>query len=196
MNQTNLPGQRIKELRKQNHLTQSELASKLNISLSLMQKLESGATTLTLPHITSLCSLFGVSSDWLIGYSDTPTRAGGTQTETFTLWDMANVLLNVIEWGHVRYSTSDDVRNEEVFEYRNDLLLTIPGEMRFSDNDGNFGEWHKSPLVSFISQHQKFFEKYGDDELGRELIAGWITSQTKGLDELTASPLTYWDITE
>ena len=60
-------GEKIKELRKAQNITQEKLAEYLNISYQAISKWENG---LALPDITlipSLSNFFGVSADYLLG---------------------------------------------------------------------------------------------------------------------------------
>lgn len=66
---TNFP-QKLKELRKEKKLTQTELASKLNISQKLYSNWESGKAEPTLDNIIKLANILDVTVDYLLGRSD------------------------------------------------------------------------------------------------------------------------------
>ena len=59
-------GDRIRELRKENHLTQDELAGKLDASRVQVNQWESGSRELSNARIIKLAELFGVSCDYLL----------------------------------------------------------------------------------------------------------------------------------
>ncbi len=59
-------GVRIKDMRKQRHWTQKDLASKLDVSLSILNKYEGGANTPPLPVLLKLSALFETSLDYLV----------------------------------------------------------------------------------------------------------------------------------
>ena len=66
-------GEKIKELRKAQDVTQEKLADYLNISYQAVSKWENG---LALPDITlipALAGFFGVSADYLLGIDDRNT---------------------------------------------------------------------------------------------------------------------------
>lgn len=63
----------ISELRKQNKLTQLELAEKLNYSDKAISRWERGDTLPDIDILCKICELFGVTFEYLI--SDTPTPA-------------------------------------------------------------------------------------------------------------------------
>lgn len=59
--------ERLKTLRKEKKLTQTELASKLDISQKSYSNWESGKAEPTLDNIIKLADLLEVSLDWLFG---------------------------------------------------------------------------------------------------------------------------------
>ena len=61
---------RIKELRKENGLTQKQLADKLQTTNSAVCDWERGRTQPDLETLAKIASLFSVSSDYLLGLSD------------------------------------------------------------------------------------------------------------------------------
>ena len=71
MNQT-LLGQRIREERKKLHLTQEQLAEKINVSTAYMGFIERGERNITLGKLTLLANVLGVSVDYLLSDIVTP----------------------------------------------------------------------------------------------------------------------------
>jgi transcriptional regulator with XRE-family HTH domain len=59
-------GGRIKDMRKQRHWTQKDLATKLEVSVSILNKYEGGANTPPLQVLLKLSALFGTSLDYLV----------------------------------------------------------------------------------------------------------------------------------
>lgn len=57
---------RLKKLRSKNGYTQSELAEKLNMDDRTYGNYEQGRTTPPLDCIVSLCSIYGISADYLL----------------------------------------------------------------------------------------------------------------------------------
>lgn len=78
---------RLKELRKDSRLTQSQLAKYLDVDQSLITKLENGTRALNSTLIDKICSLFGCTEDYLLGKSSDyiplnfAFRSNGIQTE-------------------------------------------------------------------------------------------------------------------
>ena len=58
-------GERIKQIRKENKLTQVDFAAKLKIGGTSVSKLEKGENNPSDQTITLICREFGVSEDWL-----------------------------------------------------------------------------------------------------------------------------------
>ena len=63
-------GQRIKELRKEEGLTQTELANATGLSQSAITAWEVGTNSPTANAIVILAEYFGVTTDYLLGLSD------------------------------------------------------------------------------------------------------------------------------
>lgn len=60
-------GQRIKQARKEKHLTQEQLAEACSISTSFLGHIERGTRIASLETLYSLCNALNVSADYLIG---------------------------------------------------------------------------------------------------------------------------------
>lgn len=69
-------GQRIAELRKEQNLTQSQLAEHLSISQQHMASFEKGIRKIPASMLPNLAPLFGTSVDDLIGIKNTVTKRG------------------------------------------------------------------------------------------------------------------------
>ncbi len=72
-------GGRIKQLRKNAGMTQSELASELGISASAVGMYEQGRREPDNNTLRKLCSVFGVSVDYLIGDPETSDTKGNVE---------------------------------------------------------------------------------------------------------------------
>ena len=62
---------RLKELRKERNLTQTEVGEYLGYGYTAITNYESGRNRPSYEDLIKLCVLFHVSTDYLIGYSDT-----------------------------------------------------------------------------------------------------------------------------
>ena len=66
-------GEKIKELRERNKLTQSDLAKLLNITRSSVNAWESGLSAPSTQYIAELARILKVSTDYLLGLNNTAT---------------------------------------------------------------------------------------------------------------------------
>jgi len=62
--------ERIKELRKQNNFSQTELAKKLFVSQDTISLWEKGKSKPSIDYVILLAQLFGVTTDYLLGLED------------------------------------------------------------------------------------------------------------------------------
>ncbi len=67
-----LAGERLKEFRKENKLTQINLAQKFGVDKSTISKYEKGIYVIATPFIYNLCKEFHVSADYLLGRVNEP----------------------------------------------------------------------------------------------------------------------------
>lgn len=69
MNQAKLI-KRIRDLREDHDLTQTEVADVLHTSQTMYARYERGANELPIRHLITLCNLYHVSSDYILGLSN------------------------------------------------------------------------------------------------------------------------------
>lgn len=62
--------ERLRELRKENKLTTTELAEKLNISQSSISRWENGERRPNIKELYNIALFFNVTSDYLLGLED------------------------------------------------------------------------------------------------------------------------------
>lgn len=63
--------QKLRDLREERGLSQSDLAAVLQTSQQYYGKYENGKRPLPIMHLVTLCRYYGVSSDWLLGLRET-----------------------------------------------------------------------------------------------------------------------------
>lgn len=68
-------GQKIRKYRKAHHLSQEELAEKVEISVTHMSHIETGNTKLSLPVLVALATALEVSTDDILFDSSTENKA-------------------------------------------------------------------------------------------------------------------------
>ena len=74
VNDLNTPNiiKRLKEFRKENKLTQIELAKFLNVANGTIANYENGRNFIATPFLFTLCSKYKISADYLLGKIDSP----------------------------------------------------------------------------------------------------------------------------
>ncbi|WP_117168841.1 helix-turn-helix domain-containing protein [Paraliobacillus sediminis] len=70
-----MDGKRLRELRNEKKLTQSELGKIINVSKVSVSGYESGDRTPDTDNLRRLADYFGVTSDYLLGRSDNPNSS-------------------------------------------------------------------------------------------------------------------------
>ena len=63
-------GERLKNIRKENKLTQVKLATELNTSQSVIAEYEKGKNLIATPFLYTICKKYHVSADYLLGKID------------------------------------------------------------------------------------------------------------------------------
>ena len=61
---------RIRDLREDHDMTQQQIADYLGTSQTMYARYERGANELPVRHLISLCKLYHVSSDYILGLSN------------------------------------------------------------------------------------------------------------------------------
>lgn len=61
---------KIRDLREDNDMTQQQLADILGTSQTMYARYERGANELPIRHLITLCKLYNVSADYILGLSD------------------------------------------------------------------------------------------------------------------------------
>lgn len=61
---------RLRDLREDHDKTQQDIANILGTSQTMYARYERGANELPIHHLITLCQYYGVSSDYILGLSD------------------------------------------------------------------------------------------------------------------------------
>ncbi|HKM33229.1 MAG TPA: helix-turn-helix domain-containing protein [Lachnospiraceae bacterium] len=79
-------GSRLAESRREQHLTQEEMASRLGITPQALSKWERGISSPDLSMLTSICGVLGVSSDYLLGIGTQKITEDGNEKVQGEIW--------------------------------------------------------------------------------------------------------------
>lgn len=87
-------GLRLKELRETKHLSQTDVASRLNVSRSTVSGYESNTTTPSLEQFTRLAILYNTSLDYMMGLDNRVCfyLDGLSENQQQTILDVVNRL--------------------------------------------------------------------------------------------------------
>ena len=58
--------EKLRAIRKNNGLTQDQIAKKLNTSQTMYARYERGANEMPIHHLISLCKIYNISADYLL----------------------------------------------------------------------------------------------------------------------------------
>ena len=83
--------EKIKQLRKDNNMTQEDLAEKLNVSRQTISKWETNITIPDADNIVAISKLFNITTDELLDY-----KVEAVQKKKQFLLDMAVLLFGII----------------------------------------------------------------------------------------------------
>ena len=64
--------ERIRDLREDKDLTQTEVAEVLNTSQTVYSRYEIGIRALPIEHLIKLCKFYNVSADYILGFTNNP----------------------------------------------------------------------------------------------------------------------------
>lgn len=81
---------RLKELRSENHLLQSDVAKVLNISKNTYEKYEVGGKTITIKHLNTLSNYYNVSLDYLTNISNIKNSFNFRKLKDFDIKQISN----------------------------------------------------------------------------------------------------------
>ena len=110
--------EKIRELRKQNNLTQEELAEKLNVSRQAITKWETGAGIPDIGNIEAIARLFGISIDALLS-DNVPEEHDNVSRSEFDIFERGDFDLDI--GCAARFSITAGDTEKAVIEIRTDL---------------------------------------------------------------------------
>ncbi len=71
----NVIGERLKRARKEKHLTQEQLAEKIDVSIAFLSRIERGSSQINLKRLSQICEILGVTEgDILNGVSSKSSK--------------------------------------------------------------------------------------------------------------------------
>ena len=108
-------GMQIAKLRKENNITQDELAKKLDVSAQAVSKWENGGAP-DLDLLPRIADYFGVSIDHLFGRGEIKTESGFTQKDFFERLDAIQKQISE----NSLFLYNDTIKSLVAFEFEDD----------------------------------------------------------------------------
>ena len=71
--------ERLRGIREDNDLTQTQVAQVLGTSQTMYARYERGANELPIRHLVALCHLYNISADYFLGTQPDPHRRSGSR---------------------------------------------------------------------------------------------------------------------
>ena len=80
-------GERLKKARKNNSLTQEQLAEQLDVSVPFLSRVERGDVKINLTRLDQLCDILNISLSYIL-------TGTGSNSENYLIEDFSNLLKN------------------------------------------------------------------------------------------------------
>lgn len=155
---------RIRKLRQDMDITQSELANKLGITTTALSFFESGSRIPNIEVLRNMATIFNVSSDYLLGLSEKKE----TSSDLKTYADMIRHMIPLLEQSNIWHIWIEDMpynSGEQVYG------------LGTSDNI----------ILDFLSDYEKMSELTNKNSVPGDLFQAWIDSRLQTLKDTLLS---------
>lgn len=168
---------KIKALRQEKGITQSELASKLGITTTALSFFESGSRIPNIEVLKSMAVIFGVSSDYLLGIET-------SNKDLKTYADMLAALVPILELENIWNMSINKATFKEYVDCVNDpeereMIYTMANSAGtpYNKNDTySIGvlKTVNSIIIGFFYDFQKVYSLYENGSMPESLYKLWI----------------------
>lgn len=110
-------GQRIKQLRQENNLSQRDFAERIGVTASALSSYEKAQKNPSVNVAVKIATEFKVSLDWLCGLTGGSNRFQPDDTIPFDLPQALTLLLELISYGILTIPKEIDEENDEIIGY-------------------------------------------------------------------------------
>lgn len=171
---------KIKALRQEKGITQSELAGKLGITTTALSFFESGSRIPNIEVLKSMAVIFGVSSDYLLGIET-------SNKDLKTYADVLAVLVPILELENIWAMSINEVSLQEYLDCIND-----PEDKDFTYRTANSEDVYKigvlktvsSTIIGFFYDFQKVYSLYVNGSMPESLYKLWIDDRISKLKNM------------
>lgn len=144
---------RLKKMMNNQGITQLQLAKELNMTRQAVSLYLTGQALPAIDKLLIICEYFNVSSDYLLGITENPTRDTNKQFIT----DYTKLSAESIEQLHEL-----NIQNSNIINYllSNDMLTSVMDLLQKSKLSSQSSEWLLSELYSILITIPNFKEQY------------------------------------
>ena len=143
--------QRLRTLRKENHISQAALAGELQVTQQAVGKWETGRSTPDPATLTRLAEYFAVSTDYLLGLADMPTvRTARTVAAYTPAGEYLIPVIGTVRAGYGALAFEEDYGEEpaNVKDPDSYFYLVVKGDsMEPRIHDGDLALVHRQPTL-------------------------------------------------
>lgn len=178
---------KIKALRQEKGITQSELAGKLGITTTALSFFESGSRIPNIEVLKSMAVIFGVSSDYLLGIET-------SNKDLKTYADMLAALVPILELENIWNMSIDKATFKEYVDCVNDpeereMIYTMANSAGtpYNKNDTySIGvlKTVNSAIIGFFEDFQKVYSLYVNGSMPESLYKLWIDDRISKLKNM------------
>lgn len=148
--------QKIADLRKRNHLTQSELAEQLGVSFQAVSGWERGENLPDLSRLPLLCKVLGISPEELFSQSDESyDKPSQLKSSTFSSWEEAVAQTSCLSPEESSHILCDNIALAKSLEQLGAVAWLLPQdvlESRIASLDHSISFDTLTTLLPYLSQ--------------------------------------------
>ena len=164
---------RIRKLRQDMDITQSELANKLGITTTALSFFESGSRIPNIEVLRNMATIFNVSSDYLLGLSE--KKEINSDLKTYA--DMIRALVPILELENIWSIGVNEVTLQEYLDCIND-----PEDKDFTYRTAHHEDVYEigvlktvnPAIIGFFCDFQKVYSLYENGSMPESLYKIWI----------------------
>jgi transcriptional regulator with XRE-family HTH domain len=159
--------------------SQQTVGRKLNMTQGNVSKLLSGTQQPTLETIYHVSEVYGVSTDWLLGISDTKEVCHSIEGMTYTI--VINSIIEMVKYGALKQT---DDRKNTVLEVKDPLVKAMVKKgitLRETDRE-LFENWRDTKLSQFRNSPLIWWNTWKD--MSVDFLAGQATSESNWIEVL------------
>ena len=182
---------RIRKLRQDMDITQSELANKLGITTTALSFFESGSRIPNIEVLRNMATIFNVSSDYLLGLSE--KKEINSDLKTYA--DMIRALISILSGSNRWIFTLKEgdfkdylscIKDENAAD---EICIMSSPDYGPYDPNGTYEigvlKTIDVNIISFLKDYSKILDLYENDSMPGDLMDLWINDRIEKLKDKT-----------